>query len=78
MAIQIKAIKNLASFIFGAVLLLIGLACSLYDRGPGYYGGSYATYFYPFQTVGIVLILIGAAFAGLGLFYPSRTKTSSD
>ena len=68
-----KATKNLGSLIFGIILLLIGLAVSFYNSGAGYYGGgNYYHSFYPYQTVGIILILVGVVFVGLGLFYSPR------
>jgi vacuolar-type H+-ATPase subunit I/STV1 len=72
MATPTRAIKNLGSLIFGAVLLLIGLVASFYNSGEGIYGGKGYSNFYPYQTIGIILILIGIVFVGLGLFYSPR------
>jgi hypothetical protein len=71
-----KAIKNLGSLIFGAVLLLIGLVASFYESRQYVYGGTYISHGYPYQTVGIILILVGIVFVGLGLFYESRKTTN--
>jgi vacuolar-type H+-ATPase subunit I/STV1 len=67
-----KAIKNLGSLIFGAVLLLIGLVASFYESRQYVYGETYISHGYPYQTVGIILILVGIVFVGLGLFYSPR------
>lgn len=67
-----KATRNLGSLIFGAILLLIGLVASFYNYRGGYYPYEY---YYPYQTVGIILILVGIVFVGLGLFYsPGKTN----
>jgi hypothetical protein len=76
MTTPIRTIKNLGSLIFGALFFVIGLALSLYNAGGGYYNGHYYSFYYPYQTVGIILILIGIVFVGLGLFYSPRSKTS--
>lgn len=72
-----KGIKNIGSLIFGAILLLIGLIASFYEASLYYSDGTYrSSGGYPYQTVGIVLILVGIVFVGLGLFYSPR-KTES-
>jgi vacuolar-type H+-ATPase subunit I/STV1 len=72
MTTQIKAIRNPASAIFGTLLFLVGLVLSLYDQGSGYQSGHFYSHFFPYQTVGIIMILIGIVFVGLGLFYSPR------
>jgi hypothetical protein len=75
-----KAIKNLGSLIFGAVLMSIGLVAYFYETGSY----SYSSYTpnlwlssgYPYQTLGIILIVAGIVFVGLGLFYSPR-KTNN-
>ena len=79
MAASTKAIKNLGSLVFGGVLLLIGLIASFYreqGRVIGFVNNAYIySYSYPFQTVGIILSLVGIIFVGLGLFYsPRKTR----
>ena len=76
MTAPMKAIKNLGSLIFGAVLLLIGLVASSYESRYYFSDGSYLSHGYPYQTIGIVLIVAGLIFVGLGLFYsPRKTNT---
>jgi vacuolar-type H+-ATPase subunit I/STV1 len=72
MTTPLKAIRNLGSLMFGAVLLLIGLVASFYESRYYYSDGSYTSHGYPYQTVGIILILVGIVFVGLGLFYSPR------
>jgi hypothetical protein len=77
MTVSTKAVKNLASLIFGIVLSIMGLVASLYPVTQNNYQGiNYVNNVstYPYQTVGIVLIVIGLIFVGLGLFYsPPKT-----
>jgi hypothetical protein len=72
MTAPMKVIKNLGSLIFGAVLLIIGLIASFYESRQYVYGGTYISHGYPYQTVGIILIVVGIVFVGLGLFYSPR------
>jgi O-antigen/teichoic acid export membrane protein len=76
MTAPMKAIKNLGSLIFGVVLLVIGLVASFYESSTysNYYNRYEPNGMYPYQTVGIVLILVGIVFVGLGLFYSPRRK----
>ena len=78
MTAPMKAVKNLGSLIFGVVLLVIGLVASFYESSTysNYYNRYEPNGMYPYQTVGIVLILVGIIFVGLGLFYSPR-KTPS-
>ena len=65
------------ALIFGIVLLIVGLVAASYSivLVPGYDSTVATVYSYPYQTVGIVLIIAGVIFAGLGLFYsPQKTN----
>jgi len=57
--------RNKGLLVFGIVLLAIGLVLSLYRVG-------YYSFTYPYQTIGIVLIVAGIVFAALGFLYPPR------
>ena len=74
MTAPMKAIKNLGSLIFGAFLLLIGLVASFYNSGynSSYYPYEWISKGYPYQTIGIILTVVGIVFVGLGLFYSPR------
>jgi hypothetical protein len=71
-----KAIKNLGSLIFGAILLLIGLVAYFYQAEHWYSSDYWVSLGYPYQTIGIILIVAGIVFVGLGLFYSPR-KTNN-
>ena len=51
--------KNVGALIFGILLLIAGIALSVYRTGP-----IPELYAYPYQTVGIILIVVGVIFAG--------------
>jgi hypothetical protein len=56
------------ALIFGIALLIGGVVASLYQETiDGYDTGRY-----PYQTVGILLIVVGLIFVGLTLFYSPR------
>jgi uncharacterized membrane protein len=58
-------IKSRGLFLIGILLLLIGLVASFYketDVGE--------QPFTPYQSVGIVLVVVGVLFMVLGFFYP--------
>jgi len=63
-------IKNKGLVLFGVILLLIGLVASFYPET--YYGYVLR---YPYQTVGIILLLAGIVFIALGFFYSPRKTT---
>jgi len=73
MAIGTKGIgiKHWGLFIFGIFLLLIGLGASFYVEGE------YVRR-YPYQSVGLVLVLIGVVFVALGFFYSPRTSETRE
>jgi hypothetical protein len=49
---------------------LIAVFYPVQGRAIGFINNAYVySYSYPFQTVGIILILVGIVFVGLGLFY---------
>jgi len=60
-------IKNLGVLAFGIILLLIGLVASFYPER--YYS---VTVRYPYQNIGIVLVVAGIIFVALGFFYSPR------
>jgi vacuolar-type H+-ATPase subunit I/STV1 len=66
-------IKNKGILLFGIILLLIGLVASFYMHrlNPGYVP---ARYDYPYQGIGIVLVLAGIVFVALGFFYSPRRQ----
>jgi len=69
-------IKNKGILIFGIILLLIGLGASFYYESKSIFGIEYLRT-YPYQTIGIALVLVGAAFIGLAIFYsPRKTETT--
>jgi uncharacterized membrane protein HdeD (DUF308 family) len=57
--------KNKGLIVFGIVLLIIGLVASFY-KDPYYYKD------YPYQTIGIVLVIAGILFVALGFLYSPR------
>lgn len=61
------------AIIFGIVLLVVGLVAYSYQMmyHSSYLGADIPSGHYPYQTAGIILIVVGAVFVGLGLFYPS-------
>jgi len=56
---------------FGIVLFIIGLALYLYPQGYNI-GGTYYVKDYPYQTLGIILVIAGIVFSVLALFYSPR------
>lgn len=71
MAMATKGIevKNMGLLIFGIILLLIGLGASFYqDRSSPFS----SDWWYPYQTVGIVLVLAGIIFVASGFLYSPR------
>jgi drug/metabolite transporter (DMT)-like permease len=58
--------RNKGLLVFGIVLLAIGLALSLYQVR------FYENLTYPYQTIGIVLIIAGILFVALGFLYSPR------
>jgi len=73
-------IKSKEMLILGIILLLIGLVTSLYYESKTIFGVEYMRT-YPYQSIGIVLVLVGAVFIALGFLYPPRktepAKTST-
>lgn len=68
--------RNKGLIVFGIVLLVIGLYASFYEskywNGDDQRWESYTPAHYPYQSVGIVLIVAGIVFVPLGLLYPAR------
>ncbi len=62
-------IKSRGLFVFGILLLLIGLVASFYKemQHVSPVGEQPST---PYQSIGIVLVLVGILFIVLGFFYP--------
>jgi len=64
----------------GCILIVAGVLASLYEARETYtdlFGKPYTVHRgYPYQTIGIILVLIGAIFIGLGIFTKTMTVTS--
>ena len=76
------AIGNKGLLIFGIILLLIGLVASFYvdvkTLSDPFYGYEWEiSRTYPYQNVGIVLVLAGIVFIGIGFFYPPRKRETA-
>jgi hypothetical protein len=84
MAIETKGIgiKHWGLFIFGIFLLLIGLVASFYEEWVYYQPymeqGYYISKGYPYQGIGVVLVLIGVVFVALGFFYSPRKSETKE
>jgi uncharacterized membrane protein len=61
---------NRALLALGIILLMIGLGASFYYESKSAFGFEYQRT-YPYQTIGIILVVIGALLATLGALYPS-------
>jgi drug/metabolite transporter (DMT)-like permease len=59
--------RNKGLIVFGIVFGVIGVLLSL--QRVGYY---YSDLTYPYQTIGIVLVIAGIVFVALGLLYSPR------
>lgn len=59
--------RNKGLIVFGIVLLVIGSVAAFYQQTPRY--GEVIT---PYQGVGIILVVAGIVFVGLGLLYQSH------
>jgi len=66
-------IKNKGILIFGIILLLIGLGASFYYESKSILGFEYMRT-YPYQSIGMVLVLLGGVFVALGFFYSPRKE----
>jgi uncharacterized membrane protein len=68
--------KNKGLIIFGIILLLIGLVAYFYPQiryyESGYYKGEEISRTYPYQNLGMVLVLAGIIFIALGFLYSPR------
>ena len=69
-----KKIINAPVLLLSGTLFITGLMLTLYDSGFGQYAGRWYTHYYPFQLIGIILLLIGISFAGLELFYGRKNS----
>jgi len=84
MAMETKGIeiKNKGSMLFGIILLVIGLVASFYEEWVYYQPymeeGYYISKGYPYQGIGVVLVLIGVVFIALGFFYSPRTSETRE
>jgi uncharacterized membrane protein YidH (DUF202 family) len=58
--------RNKGLLVFGIVLLTIGLALSLYQVNR------YYELTYPYQTIGMFLVIAGIVFVALGFLYSPR------
>lgn len=67
------AIGNKGLLIFGIILLLIGLGASFYYESKSIFGVEYQR-IYPYQSIGMVLVLAGIVFIGIGFFYSPRRE----
>ena len=67
---------NKLLLLFGIVLLVIGLIAALYEKVETmyipYYGNISYSRGYPYQTIGIILIVAGIGLAALSFFYTGR------
>ena len=68
-------IKNKGILIFGIILFLIGLVASFY---PEYYSETTIIKGYPYQNIGIVLVLAGIIFVAIGFLYSPRTSETKE
>jgi ABC-type antimicrobial peptide transport system permease subunit len=64
--------RNKGLVIFGIILLAIGLVASFYSQRKYPTSAYDYSVMYPYQNVGIILIVAGIVFVALGLLYPSR------
>jgi drug/metabolite transporter (DMT)-like permease len=71
MAKQGIKIKNKGLFLIGIILLIIGVALSLYKKDLGMNDGVMQTA-YPDQILGIILVVAGLVLMVLGFFYSPR------
>jgi hypothetical protein len=71
MAKQGIRIKNKGLFLIGVILLVIGVALSLYNGDLGTSGGATQAA-YPYQIAGIILIVAGVVLMILGFLYSPR------
>jgi uncharacterized membrane protein len=62
-------IKSRGLFVIGILLLLVGLVTSFYKE-THFVSGVGEQPFTPYQSVGIVLVVVGILFIVLGFFYP--------
>lgn len=62
-------IKNIGLLLFGIILLLIGLVASFYAEETPYYPPEKT---YPYQGIGMVLVLAGIIFVAIGFFYSAK------
>jgi hypothetical protein len=71
-------IKHQGFLIFGIILLLIGLIASFYAEVKTYtdfYGKTWElSRTYPYQSLGMVLVLAGIILAAIGFVYPLQKK----
>jgi uncharacterized membrane protein len=66
--------RNIGLIALGIMLLVIGLIAYSYESQTwsDYYQRWNGTGRYPYQVVGIILIVAGIVFIPLGLLYPAR------
>lgn len=64
-------IKNKGLLLIGIILLVIGVALSLYKEDLGMNGGVTQTA-HPYRIIGITLVVTGIIFMALGFLYSPR------
>lgn len=69
-------IKNKGILIFGIILLLIGLGASFYYESKSIFGIEYQRT-YPYQNIGMVLIVVGGLLLALGVLYSPRKEETT-
>lgn len=62
-------VRNKGLVIFGVALLVVGLVAYFYYESRTFLGIEYQRV-YPYQNVGLLLIVVGIVLAALGFFYP--------
>jgi len=65
-------IKNKGLMLFGIIFLVIGLVASFYEIATWFDHEEIIKREYPYQTIGIMLDLVGIVFIALGFFYPMQ------
>jgi vacuolar-type H+-ATPase subunit I/STV1 len=68
-------IKNKGLLLLGIILLVIGLAASLYEKieTGNVLGYTYSvSRGYPYQSIGVILAVAGIVFVALGFLYSSQ------
>lgn len=72
MTMEKLGIKNKGLMLFGIIFLVIGLVASFYEIATWFDHEEIIRRDYPYQTIGIMLDLVGIVFIALGFFYSPR------